>query len=57
MARRVLMADISGMLIRGRLRLGWVNGTKVAFHNRGMRWRWPDNARKIGRSGEPWSLR
>ena len=30
MARRVLMAEGSGGLVRGRPRLGWVDGVKVA---------------------------
>ena len=36
MARRVLMADISGGRVRGRPRLGWMDGVKVALGNRGM---------------------
>ena len=36
MARRVLMAEVSGGLIRGRPRLGWMDGVKVALGNRGM---------------------
>ena len=31
MARRVLMAEISGCRLRGRPRLGWMDGVKVAF--------------------------
>ena len=30
MARRVLMAVVSGGRVRGRLRLGWMDGVKVA---------------------------
>ena len=30
-ARRVLMAEVSGGRIRGRLRLGWMGGVKVAL--------------------------
>ena len=30
MARRVLMAEVSGGRIRGRPRLGWMDGVKVA---------------------------
>ena len=29
MARRVLMAEVSGGLVRGRLRLGWMDGMTV----------------------------
>ena len=36
MARRVLMADVSGGRVRGRPRLGWMEGVKVAIGNRGM---------------------
>ena len=35
-ARRVLMAEVSGGRVRGRPRLGWMDGVKVAFDNRGM---------------------
>ena len=34
MARRVLIAEVSG--VRGRPRLGWMDGVKVALGNRGM---------------------
>ena len=37
MARRVLMAEVSGERVRGRPRLGWMDGVKVAKGNRGMR--------------------
>ena len=36
MARRVLMAEVSGRRVRGRLRLDWMDGVKVALGNRGM---------------------
>ena len=36
MARRVLMAEVSEGLERGRLRLGWMDGVKMALSNRGM---------------------
>ena len=51
MARRVLMAEVSGGRVRGRPRLGWMDGVKVALGNRGMT---VEAARKIGKSGEPW---
>ena len=44
MARRVLMAEVSGGRVRGRPTLGWLDGVKVMLS---------DNARKIGKSGEP----
>ena len=34
MARRVLMAEVSGGRVRGRPRLGWMDGVKVALGNR-----------------------
>ena len=36
MARRVLMAEVSGGRVRGRPRLGWTDGAKVALGNRAM---------------------
>ena len=36
MARRVLMADVSGGRVRGRPRLGWMDGVKVELGYRGM---------------------
>ena len=36
MARRVLMAEVSGRRVRGRPRLDWMDGVKVALGNRGM---------------------
>ena len=36
MARRVLMAEVSGGRVRGRPRLGWIDGVKVALGNRTM---------------------
>ena len=36
MARRVLMAEVSGGRVRVRPRLGWMDGVKVALGNRGM---------------------
>ena len=35
-ARRVLMAEVSRGRVRGRPRLGWMDGVKVALGNRGM---------------------
>ena len=34
MARRVLMAEVSGGRVRGRPRLAWMDGVKVALGNR-----------------------
>ena len=36
MARRVLVTEVSGGRVRGRPRLGWMDGVKVALSNRGM---------------------
>ena len=36
MARRVFMAEVSWGRVRGRPRLGWMDGVKVALGNRGM---------------------
>ena len=36
MARRVLMAEVSGGRVRVRRRLGWMDGVKVACGSRGM---------------------
>ena len=35
MARRMLMAEVSGGRVRGRPRLGWMDGVEVALGNRG----------------------
>ena len=36
MATRVFMAEESGVRVRGRPTLGWMDGVKVAFGNSGM---------------------
>ena len=36
MARKVLMAEVSVGRVRGRPRLGWMDGVKVALGNTGM---------------------
>ena len=36
MARRELMAEVSGRRVRGRPRLDWMDGVKVSLANRGM---------------------
>ena len=35
-ARGMLMAEVSGGRVRGRPRLGWMDGVKVALGNKGM---------------------
>ena len=56
MARRALMPEVSGGRIRWKPRLDWMNGVKLAFGNRGMTEEAVRNARKIGKSGEPWYI-
>ena len=53
MVRWVLMAEVNGRRVRGRPRLGCMDGVKVALGNRGMT---VETARKIGKSGEPWYI-
>ena len=36
LARRVFTAEVSGRLVRGRPRLSWMDGVKVALGSRGM---------------------
>ena len=36
MSRRVLMAEVSGLWVRGSQRLGWMDGVKVALGSREM---------------------
>ena len=36
MAKRLLMAEVSGGRVRGRSRICWMDGVKVALGNRGM---------------------
>ena len=36
MARRVLMAEVSGFRVRGRPKFAWMDGVKVVLGNRGM---------------------
>ena len=51
MARRVLMAEVSGGWVRGRPRLGWMDGVKVALGNRGMR---VEAARQCAKDRKAW---
>ena len=53
MARRVLMAEVSGGRLRGRAVLGWMDGVKVALGNIRMTMM---TGRKIGTSGEAWCI-
>ena len=51
MARRVLMAEVSRGRVRGRPRLGWMDGVKVALGNRGMT---VEAARKCAKDRKAW---
>ena len=53
MTRRVLLADVSGKRVRGRPRLSWVDGVKLASSSRGITMEARGCELKIGRSGEP----
>ena len=51
MARRVLIAEVSGGRVRGRPRLGWMDGMKVALGNRGMT---VEAARQCAKNRKEW---
>ena len=51
MARRVLMAEVSGGRVRGIPRLGWMDGVKVALSNRGMN---VEAARQCAKDRKAW---
>ena len=51
MARRVLMTEVSGGRIRGRPRLGWMDGVNVALGNRGMT---VESARQCANDRKEW---
>ena len=51
MARKVLMTDVSGARVRGRPRLVWMDGVKVALGNRGMT---VDSARQCAKDRKKW---
>ena len=53
MARRVLMAEASGGWVRGRLRLGLIDGVKVALGNIGMMVEAVQQCAKDRKDGEP----
>ena len=50
MTRRVLMAEVSGGRVRGKPRLGCMDGVKVALGNRGM------TVEAARESGDPWFI-
>ena len=51
MARRVLMAEVSGGRVRRRPMLGWMDGAKVALGNRGVT---VEAARQGAKDRKPW---
>ena len=51
MARRVLMAEVSGGRVRGRPRLGWMDGVKGALGNRGVT---VEAARQCAKNRKEW---
>ena len=51
-ARRVSMAEVRGGRVRGRPRLGWMDGVKVALDNRRTTVEL-HYERKIGKNAEP----
>ena len=56
MARRVLMAEVSGGRVQGRPRLGWMDGVKVTLGKRGMTVEAARQCPKDRKSGEPWYI-
>ena len=56
MARRLLMAKVSGGRVPRRPRLGWMDGVKVALGNRGMTVEAARQCAKTEKSGEPWYI-
>ena len=54
--RRVLMAEVSGGRVRGRPRLAWMDGAKVAVGSRGMTVEAARQCAKDRKSGEPWYI-
>ena len=56
MARRVLMAEVSEGRVRGRPRLGWMDGVKVALGNKGMTVEAGRQCAKDRKYGENWYI-
>ena len=53
MARKVLMAEVSGGRVRGRPRLGWMDSVKAALGNTGMT---VDAARQCAKNRKAWRV-
>ena len=54
MGRRALIADVSGGRVRGRPRLGWMDGVKMALGSRGMT---VEAARQCAKDSKEWRAR
>ena len=54
MARKVLMAEVSGGRVRGRRRLSWMDFVKVALGNRGMT---VEDAQQCAKDRKEWRAR
>ena len=54
MARKLLMAEVSGWRVRGRPRLGWMDGVKMALGYRGMT---VEAARQSAKDRKKWKAR
>ena len=52
MARKVLIADVSEGRARGRRRLGWMDGVKMALGNKGMT---VEAARQCAKDRKEWT--
>ena len=52
MAKRVLMAEVSGGRVRDRTRLGWMDGVKVELGNRAVT---AGAARQRAKAREEWT--
>ena len=53
MARRILMAEVSGGRVQGRPRLDWMDGVKVSLDNTGNTEESARQYAKDRKSGEP----
>ena len=52
MARKVLIADVSEGRVRGRPRLGWMDGVKMALGSKGMT---VEAARQCSKDRKEWT--
>ena len=54
LARRMLMTEVCGGWVRGRPRLGWMDGVKMALDNRGMTVEAPRQCAKDRKEWRTW---